>query len=69
MEPVRGSREALAYALARDAVRTADYAAASGLSAANASTRLKQLWEQGVLMRDERSAASGGTEYVYRRIG
>ncbi len=69
LEPVCGSRETLAYVLARDSVRTADYAAASGLSAANASTRLKQLWEQGFLMRDERSAASGGMEYVYRRIG
>lgn len=67
--PSPGLREALAFALARDEVRAATFAAASGLAIANASTRFKQLWEQGFLMRREGYAASGGPEYVYRRIG
>ncbi len=41
----------------------------AGLSIANASTKFKQLWEQGFLMRNESVADSGGVEFLYQRIG
>ena len=67
--PTPGNRAALAYAMERGEVRAPQLAQAHKLSIANASTKLKQLWEQGYLMRDEGSAPSGGTEYRYCRIG
>ena len=39
------------------------------MSIANASTKFKQLWEQGFLLRQESVADSGGVEFVYQRIG
>jgi hypothetical protein len=68
-EPTQGNREALAFALARPIVRAAEYAQATrDMSIANASTKFKQLWEQGFLLRREATAESGGVEYVYYRI-
>lgn len=69
--PVPGAsvREALDFALGRPRTCTRDLAATLGLSVTNASTRLKLLWEQGYLMRAEIAAASGGTEFIYARIG
>jgi hypothetical protein len=67
--PTAGTRDALAFAMERPDVRARDVAEAHKLSVANASTKLKQLWEQGYLLRGEGSAPSGGTEYVYCRIG
>jgi hypothetical protein len=68
-QPSSGIREALAYALARPQVRTAEFAKDAEISAANSSSKFRQLWERGFLMRREGTAASGGPEYVYRRIG
>lgn len=59
---------ALAFALARPQVRAAEFAQAAGISSANASNKFKQLWQLGYLRRSESIAASGGTEFVYRRI-
>ena len=68
-EPSQGNREALAFALARPVVRAAEFAqAVPGMLIANASTKFKQLWEQGFLLRREAAAESGGVEYVYYRI-
>ncbi len=67
--PSPALRAPLLYALERSEVRAAWFAAASGQRIANASTKFKQLWEQGFLIRHESHAASGGAEYVYRRIG
>ena len=69
--PLPGPRigDALSYALERVAVRTGEYAAACGISSANASNRFKQLWQQGYLLRREGSASSGGPEHIYSRIG
>jgi len=68
-EPSRGNRDALAFALSRPQVRAAEYAEATpSMSIANASTKFKQLWEQGFLLRRERVAESGGVEFVYQRI-
>ena len=69
LKPSAGSREALEYALSRSEVRTASFAEKAGISIANASTKFKQLWEQGFLMRTESAADSGGVEFLYRRIG
>jgi hypothetical protein len=68
--PSQGNREALSFALSRPRVRAAEFAeSTSGMSIANASTKFKQLWEQGFLLRRESVADSGGVEFVYHRIG
>jgi hypothetical protein len=68
LEPSEGNKDALEFALSRENCRAAEFASAKSLSIANASMKFKQLWEQGFLMRWERSAESGGVEYVYERI-
>lgn len=67
--PSPGNRQALGLALARAELRAADLAAASKISVANASTKLKQLWADGFITRRQIIAPSGGTEFVYRRTG
>ena len=68
--PSEGNTSAYAFALDRPSARAAEFAKCSPrMTTANASTKFKQLWEQGFLMRRESSADSGGTEYVYYRIG
>jgi hypothetical protein len=69
MKPSQGNREALEYAWAKGQVRAAEFAEVAGVSIANASTKYKQLWEQGFLMRIESTADTGGVEFLYRRIG
>lgn len=64
-----GNRRALEFALNRPEVRAAEFAEAEDVSIANASTKFKQLWEQGFLLRSESAADSGGVEFVYQRIG
>ena len=69
LEPSQGNSEAFRFALARPETRAAEYAAsAKDVSITNASTKFKQLWEQGFLLRREAAAESGGVEYVYVRI-
>lgn len=69
-QPSQGNKQAFAYALAHTDVRAAEFAeAVPNISIANASTKFKQLWEQGFLMRSEGSAESGGVEFIYHRIG
>jgi len=70
VEPSQGNREAMAFALGRQQIRAAQFAeSVPGMSIANASTKYKQLWEQGFLLRRESVADSGGVEFVYSRIG
>lgn len=70
VEPSQGNREALRFALARPRVRAAEFAeTVPSMSIANASTKFKQLWEQGFLLRRESVADTGGVEFEYRRIG
>lgn len=69
LAPRAGNQDALTYALKRPHVRAAELAEALDISVANASTKLKQLWETGFLMRDNGVAKSGGPEFVYRRVG
>lgn len=68
-KPSPGNREALQFALERHQARATEFADQANFSIANASTKFKQLWEQGFLMRSESAADSGGVEFVYRRIG
>ncbi len=65
-----GTRDALAFVLDRPQTRASEFVEnASNISIANASTKFKQLWEQGFIMREGSAADSGGVEFVYRRIG
>lgn len=69
-EPSQGNRDALLFALSRPQVRAAEFVEARpNVSIANASTKFKQLWTQGFLLRRERVSDSGGVEFVYQRIG
>ena len=69
LEPSQGNADAFKFALRKPETRAAEYAAsASGISITNASTKFKQLWEQGFLLRREAAAESGGVEYAYVRI-
>jgi hypothetical protein len=66
--PNIGLRGALEFALVRSEVRAAEFAKASGVSSANASSKYRQLADGGYLLRRQATMPSGGTEYVYRRI-
>jgi hypothetical protein len=68
--PSQGTVAAFEFAMKRARTRATEFAAAiPGMSIANASTKFKQLWEQGFLLRREDVAESGGIEYGYYRIG
>lgn len=70
VEPSRGTVGAFDFALQRERTRATEFALSSqGISIANASTKFKQLWEQGFLLRREDIADSGGIEFTYYRIG
>lgn len=69
-QPSAGNRGAFEFALARPQARAAEFAETmDAMSIANASTKFKQLWEQGFLLRSESAADSGGVEFLYQRIG
>ena len=70
VDPSRGTLDAFKFALERERTRAAEFAASTpAMSIANASTKFKQLWEQGFLLRRENVAESGGVEFTYYRIG
>lgn len=69
LEPSPGNLRAFRFAVERTSARAAEFAAAAKLSITNASTKFKQLWEQGFLLRRENLAPSGGVEFEYFRIG
>jgi hypothetical protein len=70
LKPSQGNREALSFALSRGEARAAEFVEAKpGMLIANASTKFKQLWEQGFLLRRESVAETGGVEFVYHCIG
>lgn len=70
IEPSQGLSGAFRFALERPHVRAAEFAAVTpGMSIANASSKFKQLQEQGFLLRRDDVAESGGVEFVYYRIG
>jgi len=68
-KPSEGTRLALMFALRNPMARATDFAATkSNLTIANASMKFKQLWQQGFLLRWEKTAESGGVEFHYDRI-
>jgi len=54
--------------LKRDSVKAIDVVMELGLGLSNASSKLKQLWEKGYILRNNELAESGGIEYVYYKI-
>lgn len=68
-QPAGGVAAALAVAMDQPKIRAAELAQTLGISLTNASSKLKQLWDGGYLMRDEVASATGGNEFVYTRIG
>lgn len=69
VRPSVGVSDALDFALSREETRASEFASAhKSVSITNASTKFKQLWEQGFLLRRESNAESGGMEYLYVAI-
>jgi hypothetical protein len=68
VHPSQGNLAAFTYALERQRTRAAEFAKEKDMSITNASTKYKQLWEQGFLLRREDQAESGGVEYTYYRV-
>jgi len=68
-QPSIGLRQMLSYVFSVPVARTSEAAARLQVKVPNASNKLKQLWQQGYVLRQERSASSGGVEYDYVRIG
>lgn len=67
-QPSEGVREMLSYVLSVPSTNTSEAAHILHLKIPNASNKLKQLWQEGYIMRRERIASSGGVEYEYYRI-
>ena len=63
-QPSPGIASALQLAVKDERIRAADLADKLSLKIANASMKLKQLWEAGYLLRVEDSADSGGLEFT-----
>ena len=59
------TRELLDFVLSQRGVSTASVAKALGISVQNASTRLKKLSNEGLIMRSEASSLTGGIEFLY----
>jgi hypothetical protein len=67
-QPSAGLHAMLHYVLSLPIARTSEAAAALHLKIPNASNKLKKLWQEGYILRQEQSATSGGVEYEYVRI-
>lgn len=66
--PTKGNTDLLNYILTAAETTASTVASALDLKLTNASTKLKQLWESGYIMRREELAPSGGIEFIYFRI-
>lgn len=64
-QPSPGSADTLKFVLARFETRASDASRELALKIANTSMKLKQLWEQGFILRREDIAHTGGIEFVY----
>lgn len=62
------TEELLKFVYDKRSVTTANVAKGLDLSVQNASTRLKKLVSEGLILREEESAASGGKEFVYKSL-
>lgn len=68
MQPTKGNLEILDYALSVPKCTAVGASTALKMKLTNASTKLKQLFDQGFLLRRDEVAASGGVEFFYFRI-
>jgi DNA-binding transcriptional ArsR family regulator len=68
VQPSQGNAAAFEYMLSKSSVTASEIANALDLQITNASTKLKQLWEQGFLLRRQEIAESGGVEFRYFAI-
>lgn len=59
------AKDMLDFVLAQKGISTANVAKALDISVQNASTRLKKLADEGLVIRREASAITGGIEYLY----
>lgn len=64
----RGNQDLLAYVMSVPEVTASEISAALNLKLTNASTKLKQLWDTGYILRRDDLAPSGGIEFIYYRI-
>lgn len=64
-EAKNSTKALLDVVLSRDGASTANVAKALNISVQNASTRLKKLVSEGVIMRSEVSSPTGGIEFIY----
>jgi len=62
------TRQLLQYVLQHGCVTTASVAKGTGISVPNASTRLKKLVNEGLVLREEETAPSGGKEFIYKAL-
>lgn len=67
-QPSTGCADVLNLVLGGIETRASDVSKDLSLKIANASMKLKQLWEQGFVLRREDTADSGGIEFVYYPI-
>lgn len=59
------TKDLLDFVLSQNGVSTANVARAFDISVQNASTRLKRLVSDGLIMREEESSLTGGIEFLY----
>lgn len=62
------TKSLIEYVYSHPSVTTANVAKALSLSVQNASTRLKKLVNEGIILREEETALSGGKEFLYKRL-
>lgn len=67
-EQNQSAKELLEYVIKHASVSTAKTANDLNISVQNASTRLKKLVNQGLILRAEEIAPSGGVEYIYNSV-
>lgn len=68
VQPSQGNIATFEYLLTKPSVTASEVASALDLQITNASTKLKQLWEQGFVLRRQETAESGGVEFRYFAI-
>ena len=66
--PSTGLRKVLDLIMEQDNITTAELARHARATVSNASNKLRALSDGGYILRREQAAATGGIEYVYKRI-
>lgn len=68
VQPSQGNASTFEYLSIKANVTASEVASALDLQITNASNKLKQLWEQGFVLRRQETAESGGVEFRYYAI-